>query len=584
MVKAPALWDISARKEVYDLLVALWPHLDEDARDTLVMRIAAGPPAWMSEHLTEADRDQLNARRIFERLRIMQRSDPERPHAAMEVELARLRETYPQWDIAPGDQAHFSFFSQSGWRAPDSVNDERRLEAMSASEIVEELATDQRDDALDDWRAMVASDWNKMIAVLRDVADRAGPDAELWTATLWGLRTKAATLTPGEDVLMLVAGMDDSLARDPSVSTAAAYLLESAASSAQFQEMPQENFWRAFDAVVQGVSQDETNSRTPDSSDWIAVAINTSMGNLALAFLNALFVRRPVVGGGIPADLRERCVHLLGNGEARHRPARVVFASRLSYLFAIDPGFTRLHLLPNFRWERDETEALAVWQGFGWQPHLDPLLWNEIKTDFLSCFQEGRINLLGKTVGSLAQALAAAGLHFGLDDLPRQVTQGAISRMDPETRAGMLHWIVGALSRGDDQATDPDTIWGGKVKPWIQKFWPRDPQIRSPTEARPWVEIALATNEAFEDAVATVSSFIRPGENRFVLSELAASQHLNAHPRPALRLMDAFLSPNSPSWAFDDLRDVLDGILASDPTLRNDPVFARWDGFERARA
>lgn len=318
MVKAPALWDISARKEVYDLLVALWPHLEEDARDTLVMRIAAGPPAWMSEHLTEADRDQLSARRIFERLRIMQRSDPERPHAAMEVELARLRETYPQWDIAPGDQAHFSFFSQSGWRAPDSVNDERRLEAMSASEIVEELATDQRDDALDDWRAMVASDWNKMIAVLRDVADRAGPDAELWTATLWGLRTKAATLTPGEDVLMLVAGMDDSLARDPSVSTAAAYLLESAASSAQFQEMPQENFWRAFDAVVQGVSQDETNSRTPDSSDWIAVAINTSMGNLALAFLNALFVRRPVVGGGIPADLRERCVHLLGNGEARH--------------------------------------------------------------------------------------------------------------------------------------------------------------------------------------------------------------------------------------------------------------------------
>lgn len=584
MVKAPALWDISARKEVYDLLAALWPHLEEDARDTLVMRIVAGPPEWMFDHLPEADRDQLCARRVFERLRIMQRSDPERPHVAMEAELARLRELYPQWDIAPGDQAHFSFFSQSRWRALNAAEDERRLEAMTASAIVEVLASDQREGALDDWRAMVASDWEKMMAVLRDVADRTGPDAELWAATLWGLRTKAATLTPGEDVLMLVAGIDNELARDPSVSTAAAYLLESAASSPQFPKMPQDNFWQAFDAVVPGVSQDDTNSRTPDDHDWVAVAINTSMGNLALAFLNALFGRRPLVGGGVPADLTERFVCLLGNGEARHRPARVVFASRLSYLFAIDPDLTRLNLLPHFRWERDETEALAVWQGFGWQPHLDPLLWNEIKTDFLSCFQVGRINQLGKTIGSLAQALAAAGLHFGIDDLPRHATHGAISRMDPETRAGMLHWIVGALTRGDDPAADPDTVWAEKVKPWIQKFWPRDPHIRSSTEARPWVEMALATNEAFEDAVATVSSFIRPSENSFVLSELAASQHLIAHPRPALKLMDAFLSPNGPFWDFDDLRHVLQRILASDPTLRDNPVFARWDEFERARA
>jgi len=208
---------------------------------------------------------------------------------------------------------------------------------------------------------------------------------------------------------MLVADMDDVLACDPSVSSAAAYLLESAASSAQFREMSTEDFWRAFDTVVPGVAQDDTNSRRPDDHDWVAVAINTSMGNLALAFLNALFARRLVMGGGVPADLTERFVRLIGAGEARHRPARVVFASRLSYLFAIDPDLTRLHLLPYFRWERDETEALAVWQGFGWQPHLDPLLWNEIKADFLACFQEDRINQLGETVGPLAQALTAAG-------------------------------------------------------------------------------------------------------------------------------------------------------------------------------
>ncbi|OGT58893.1 MAG: hypothetical protein A3E01_05840 [Gammaproteobacteria bacterium RIFCSPHIGHO2_12_FULL_63_22] len=584
MANVPALWDISARKEVYDLLVALWPQLEEDARNALVEKIAAGPPAWMSDHLPEAERDQLRARRVFERLRIMQRLDPERPHAAMEAELARLRVRYPKWDVAPGEQAHFSFYSQSGWRALEAVDDKRRLQAMTPAEIVEELSADQREGTLNGWREMVASDWEKMMSVLRDVADRTGPDAELWTATLWGLRTKAATPTPGEDVLLLVAALDDVLAHDPSVSSAAAYLLESAASSAQFREMSTEDFWRAFDKVVPGVALDDTNSRRPDDHDWAAVAINTSMGNLALAFLNALFARRLVVGGGIPAELTERFVRLVGAGEARHRPARVVFASRLSYLFAIDPDLTRLHLLPYFRWERDETEALAVWQGFGWQPHLDPLLWNEIKTDFLDCFQADRIHQLGETVGPLAQALAAAGLHIGLDDLPRQATQGAIRRMSSETRAGMLDWVVSALRRADDHTVDPDAVWAEKVKPWIQKFWPRDPQIRSAKEARPWVEMALATNGAFEDAVATVLQFIRPGENEFLLRELADSQHVNAQPRSALRLMDAFLSPNAQFWVFDDLRRVLDSVLASDLTLRDDPTFARWDGFERARA
>ncbi|ALA88235.1 hypothetical protein YH67_18935 [Stenotrophomonas maltophilia] len=584
MANVPALWEPSARKEVYDLLVALWPHLDEDDRTILVMRIAGGPPAWMSDHLSETDRDQLCARRAFERLRIMQRSDPERPHAALEAELARLRDIYPQWDVAPGDQAHFSFYSQSGWRTLDSVDDEVRLQSMTAAEIVEQMATLSRDDALDDWRQMVASDWDKMMAVLRGVAERAGPDPELWAATLWGLRTKAASATPGEDVLSLVAGMDAQLALDPRVAAAASYLLESAASSAQFSEMSQEGFWRAFDAVFPGVAQDDANTRHPDDHDWVAVAINTSMGNLALAFLNALFARRQVVGAGIPADLTARFIHLLGTGEARHLPARVVFASRLSYIFAVDPELARLHLLPNFMWDRDETEALAAWQGFGWQPHLDPLLWNEIKTDFLACFQGERIQQLGKTVGPLAQALAAAGLYIGLDDLPRQATQGAISRMDPETRAGVLHWIVGALCRGENREVDPDAVWADKVKPWILKFWPRDPQIKSTAETRPWVEMALATNEAFEDAVATVEKYIRPDDNDFVLGELAASEHVDVHPRLALRLMDAFLSPNGQFWSFEELRVVLDRILASDPTLRDDPAFARWDGFERARA
>ncbi|MCD9125401.1 hypothetical protein [Luteimonas fraxinea] len=584
MPKMPALWDASTRKETFDLLVALWPLLEDGDRDALVARIAAGPPAWSTDHLAAEDRDQLLARRVFERLRIMERSDPGHPHAGLEAELARLLAMHPNWDIAPGEKAHFAIYSQSGWRMSDATDDKQSLQIMTPAEIVEELGADDREDTLDAWREMVASDWDKMQAVLQGAVERYGLDAELWTTTLNGLRTRAASPTPGANVLALVASMDTALALNAAVSAAAAYLLESAASSPQFGSASHDDFWLAFDNIALGVSLDDTNARHPEEGDWVSLAINTSMGNLALAFVNALFAKRLVVGGGMPNELAEWFVRLIGDGDPRHRPARVVFASRLSYLFAIDPDLIRSYLLPSFRWGRDEVEALAVWQGFGWQPHIDPLLWPEIKTDLLECFTEDRVGQLGDMVGTLSQVLAAAGIHIGLDALPRQSTQAALRRMDSETRAGVLQWLAGALARVDDQASDPDRLWTDRVKPWIQKFWPRDPDARGSPEARPWVELALATNDAFEDAVETVSPFIRRGENSFVLHEMAESPHVNTHPRAALKLMDAFLSRDAQFWSFEELRRLLDGVVAADTTLRTDPIFVQWNEFERARA
>lgn len=584
MPRTPALWDGSTRKEVYDLLVALWPQLEDQDRSDLVEHIAAGPPDWLTSHLPEADRDQPRARRVFERLRIMERSDAERPHAGLEAELRRLRERYPQWDVAPGDQAHFAFYSQSGWRMLGAAGDTQGLQNMTHAEIIEELDSDDREDALDAWREIVASDWGRMEAVLRGIAERRGADTELWASTLAGLRTKAASPVANENVLALVAEMEYPLAADPAVSSAAAYLLESVASSSQFGQTPLDEFWHAFETIAVGVSIDDANARHPEESDWVSVAINTSMGNLALAFLNAMFAMRLDVGGGVPFDLRQRFIWLIGLGDQRHRPARIVFASRLSYLFAIDPELTRSHLLPFFQWERDQTEALAVWQGFGWQPYFDPLLWSELKADFLDCFTEERIVQLGDTVRTLAQVLAATGIQIGLDDLPRHPTQAALRRLDPEARAGVLQWLAGALAGGEDQASDPDQVWSEKVKPWILKFWPRDPNTQNSSEAQSWVEIALATDAVFEDSVETVVPFIRRGENGFGLHQLAESPHVDAHPRAALKLMDAFLSREAQFWSFAELRSVLDSVAASEPALRADPVFSQWHEFEQARA
>ena len=583
MSKLPVLWDNSTRKEVYDVLVDLWPQLDDPSRSELVDRITAGPPAFLTDHLPVADREHFRARRIFERLRIMQRADATRPHAGLDAALAHILEQHPGWIVAPGEQAHFAIFSQFGQRTLGAPDDTELLSSMSPEEVIAKLLQDERERVLEAWSDVAASDWAKMTAVLEGVAEQRGPDPELWATTLSGLRTRAASPLQGESVLDLIADLEPSLAQNPSVASAAAYLLESSASSSQFKSAPLDDFWRAFDAVALGVSLDEANVELPDDGDWISLSINTSMGNIALAFINAMFALRLVVGGGIPSDLRERFVWLIGQGSNRHRPARVVLASRLSYLFAIDPELTRSHLLPSFRWSEDESEATAVWQGFGWQPHLDPLLWAEIKSDILGCFAETRIARFGRAGESLAQVIAAAGIQPGFDDLPRQATQMALRRMPSQTRADMLQWLAGAITSDGEQGANADVIWEQKIKPWIQKFWPRDPMSHSASEVRPWVEIALATNDTFEDAVETIRPFIRRSDSADALRDLAGSPHPDSHPRAALRLMGSFLSPDTQFWSFDDLSRVLDTVVEAEPALRDNPIYVQWSEFRQTR-
>lgn len=106
----------------------------------------------------------------------------------------------------------------------------------------------------------------------------------------------------------------------------------------------------------------------------------------------------------------------------------MIAASRLSYLYAVDPDWTRVHLLPQFDW-RDEVEATAAWQGFGWQPRIDERLWQALKPHFLASFTPERLQGLGTAGTQLAAMLMLVGVEFGLDELPRDAARNAIRAM-----------------------------------------------------------------------------------------------------------------------------------------------------------
>ncbi len=88
-------------------------------------------------------------------------------------------------------------------------------------------------------------------------------------------------------------------------------------------------------------------------------------------------------------------------------------------------------------------EAVALWQGFAWQPRVGPELWAEISKAFLASFTEDRIAKLGDVRRTMAQLLTLAGVEFRSDDLSAERAQAAIKTMSSAMRDAAIWWLWG---------------------------------------------------------------------------------------------------------------------------------------------
>ncbi len=445
--------------------------------------------------------------------------------------------------------------------------------------------TEQRDGLLDAWRQLVVADSERALSLLEMLVG--GPDqgrADVWCRALWGLREKSKSDLTGR-LLTLLNRVSDELFLHPDFSQAVAEIVQAISSAAEDPELALA-FWELFERSLRAASENSSNIAGSQPNDWVGYAINCSMGHLAQAFFTALFARHLKVNAGIPTDLVRRLNELVGPSLTAHRPARVIAASRLSYLYAVDPAWVAQALLPGLQWD-DEEEALALWQGFAWQPRIDPQLWAAIKVPFLELFTSERLDRLGDFRRNFAQLLALAGIEFGVEELPRDRVRNAIRAMPKGMQQDVIAWISGYLEQqreadADDTVahaaveSDVDVLWRMRVAPWLKRVWPADPAIRSGEISEQFALAAIATDTAFPEALVLITPYLVKTQYSTVLRYLAASEHPDKHPQEAMALIGKLISPGVPLWGPRDLRDILDRIAASDPVLVEDAMFQRW--------
>jgi hypothetical protein len=350
----------------------------------------------------------------------------------------------------------------------------------------------------------------------------------------------------------------------------------------------EDTFWAVFDRTLEAASRDPENlARDADEqgqgmrhTNWVSFALNCSMGHLASAFLNALFASRLVVAAGIPANLVDRLNRLMTYQREEHRPARVIAASRISYLFAIDAGWAA-SLLQQFSWI-EEAESIAVWQGYTWLARIDVQLWHALKPAFLQLFTPDRLQKLGIGRKNAAQLLILVGIEFGQDELPRGDARNAIRAMSSGTQAEALGWLVSYLEQRGPTDEDPgagqwpDQRWQERVAPWIKRVWPPEPAMRSPEVSDQFALAAIATSDAFNDAVADVRPYLKPSSGFQVLAKLDGSPHPDSHPRAVLELLEAAILPDAPRMGDSHLADIVRRVGAAGDGIEAERLYTRW--------
>lgn len=587
MPETEALWHATFRKEAMDLIAALWRDLDDYGRAQLSDDILAGPPDAMLANVDEDERATSRDRRIYDRIIVIERLQDPPLTPALKQRMDELRATYPQWRAADGERAHFGSWMEMRW-GPDTRYSVDDLSAMTDEALIEALRSDmdRRDGLLDAWRQLVVAQPKRGFDLLEQLGRSPDPGpADAWEYGLWALRDADNAGPITDRMVKLLTEVPEGLFAKGDVIRGAADLLEAKSRSLRDEPEP-EGFWALFDRAVTAAGTeplDEGRHDEHNQRDWVSDAVNRSLGRIATAFVNALFARRPRVGVGLPADLMQRATDLMAPDKPNHRLARTIGASRVSYLYAIDPEWTAKTLLPSFGWA-DEEESIAMWQGYAWQARIDPQLWAALKAHFLPLFTPERLQRIGKWGRNIAQSLMLVGVAFGTDELKRDEVREAIRAMPQEMREDAASWITGYMEAGDADNDNeeeepiegsPDLRWTQRIWPWLKRVWPSEASLHSAGVAEQFALAAIATDTVFPEAVDNVASYAVPTNSYRLIHQLNSSDHPDEHPAATLKLLDAFVARDQMVLFEDDLHEIIQRLGATN-TVQDDNRYRIW--------
>ena len=236
-----------------------------------------------------------------------------------------------------------------------------------------------------------------------------------------------------------------------------------------------------------------------------------------------------------------------------YRNGRRILASRLIALYRADQHWTKQHLLPLFRWEDNQVEALSLWHGFLWSPRIYRPLLIAFKPQLLETANHY------SELGEFSRQYAAFLTYVALEKMNGYETEEFQSAFLALPQDG-LEEVARTLSQALESAgTQNGDYWTNRIRPFWKNIWPKSNNLVSDSIAESLAVMSIAAGDEFNDALDNIYHWLRPIKYPdYVINRLYENNLCKEYPESALRLLDAIMK--SPQWQLPKLDQCLTAI------------------------
>jgi len=247
--------------------------------------------------------------------------------------------------------------------------------------------------------------------------------------------------------------------------------------------------------------------------------------------------------------------------------SQVLLAARLSWLFKLNRDWVQSDFLPLFNWELNPN-AGAMWRGYLWQFAMPPDLWPLLKKDFLEA-----IRRLG---GSKEEENAVSWFTHICIRQPEWVgcpeATEILQAMTPSGRSAVARTIWDFMDAAEEKA---DALWRERIGPWLQRTWPRDQNLRTPSCSLYLALAVVHTRQEFPPASQFVMEVIVPTPDFYRVTWKMKEKNStlpDTHPRELLGMLGALFDANS-QWNDESVNEILQQIGLACPDCESEPNF-----------
>ncbi len=549
------LWSVETQRETMRMLVALAPQLAEEELTKLERAILAGPPRDMYRpDLEEEHWTRIQESDVWLRLAKIGRNGAELGAAARD-RMDEISAKFPNWELAENERDEFPTWTDVG---------DLRIHVAAPrdrDEMIQWLRDNPEPDyrRSDDWHERCRDDFDEAASALAVLAAEG-----IWPSGRWNealRRWSEGELRERSWHVMAPVLVDVPEEKLQGLSHGLSWWLEKQARTFGGQEA---TFLLLCDRVL---ALDYEVEEADD--DFVNRAINHPVGHVTEGLLHWWYRSDLKDQGGLADEPRRRFTRLCDTGMPKFRHGRVLLATHVISLFRVDREWTTRFLLPLFEWGNSEAEARAAWEGFLWSPRLYPPLMELLKPAFLATAD--RCAQLGRRRKQYASLLTFAGLDLG-DTFGRRELALAMRALPQDA----LDHAADTFSRAVDSAGDRRAeYWKNRAALYLKAIWPNTPDAVSESISENFAEASIAAGEAFPEAMAQVSSWLRPLQDSDRIAHTLHQAQLDTRfPESALELLNRIV-PVAAQGCFPDLAGCLSAVRDAQPELEQDHRFQR---------